>query len=115
MRSSLVFALCGLSLLGCKKEDLAPAPPPPPPPPAATYTVGGTVTGLSGSVTLANNGGDARTVSAAGAFSFATPLATGALNSNPRTPGSIETKDVVPSGFTLLAIRIFQPPWSMKR
>src|SRR5436190_1472214 len=28
--------------------------------PAATYTVGGAVNGLSGSVTLANNGGDAR-------------------------------------------------------
>ena len=84
MRSGLVFALCGLSLLvGCKKDDPAapPPPPPPPPPPAATYTVGGTVTGLTGSVTLANNAGDARTVSAAGAFSFVTPLATGAAYS----------------------------------
>ena len=80
MRSGVVFALCGLSLLvGCKKDDPAvPPPPPPPPPPAATYTVGGTVAGLNGSVTLANNGGDARTVSAAGAFSFTTPIATGA-------------------------------------
>jgi hypothetical protein len=78
MRSGLVFALCGLSLLaGCKKEEPTPVPPPPPPPPA-TYTVGGTVTGLNGSITLANNAGDARTVAAVGAFVFATPLATGA-------------------------------------
>jgi 6-phosphogluconolactonase (cycloisomerase 2 family) len=68
MRPALVLLLCGSGLLGgCKKED-----------PALTYTVGGTVAGLSGSVTLANNGGDARTVAAAGAFSFATSLATGA-------------------------------------
>jgi 6-phosphogluconolactonase (cycloisomerase 2 family) len=40
--------------------------------------VGGTVTGLVGSVTLANNGGDSRAVSADGAFTFATSLAGGA-------------------------------------
>lgn len=52
------------------------------PPPDAqqprTYTVGGTVSGLAGTVTLANNGGDTTTVSASGAFTFPTALAAGA-------------------------------------
>ena len=44
---------------------------------AATYSVGGTVSGLSGTVVLQDNGGDDRSVSASGAFTFATALATG--------------------------------------
>jgi 6-phosphogluconolactonase (cycloisomerase 2 family) len=43
-----------------------------------TFTVGGTVFGLVGTVVLRNNGGDDRTVSANGPFSFATPLLNGA-------------------------------------
>lgn len=40
-----------------------------------SFTVGGTVTGLSGSgLTLQNNGGDALSVTADGAFAFATPM-----------------------------------------
>ncbi|GEM_PF-3823667 len=45
---------------------------------ADTYTVGGTVSGLSGTLTLQNNGGDDLVVSADGAFTFATPVADGA-------------------------------------
>ena len=47
---------------------------------AATFTIGGTVSGLnaSTSVTLLDNGGDSLKVSANGAFTFATALATGA-------------------------------------
>ncbi len=41
------------------------------------YTVGGTVSGLSGSVVLQNNGTDNETVSSDGAFTFATAIATG--------------------------------------
>ena len=75
--STTLLVLLGLTALSaCKKDD--PATPPPPPPPAATYTVGGTLAGLTGSVTLANNGGDARTLTANGAFSFATALLTAA-------------------------------------
>ena len=48
---------------------------------AATYTVGGTVSGLSGTVVLQDNGGDNLSLSATGPFTFATPLATGAAYS----------------------------------
>ena len=44
----------------------------------STYSVGGTVSGLSGSVVLQDNGGDNLTVSANGSFTFATKLASGA-------------------------------------
>lgn len=49
-------------------------------PPVTTYHVGGTVTGLAAGaqVTLTNNGGDPVTVTANGAFTFPTALASGA-------------------------------------
>lgn len=43
-----------------------------------TYTVGGTVTGLAGTLMLRNNGGDDRTISANGSFAFSTPISSGA-------------------------------------
>ena len=45
---------------------------------AASYTVGGTVSGLSGTVVLQDNGGDNLSVSANGTFTFATPVVSGA-------------------------------------
>ena len=49
------------------------------PPSPATYTVGGTVSGLGvgQSVILQNNGGNDQTVSADGAFTFATKVTSG--------------------------------------
>src|SRR5215472_4162135 len=44
----------------------------------ATYSVGGTASGLSGSAVLQDNGGDNLTVTANGTFTFATKLAAGA-------------------------------------
>ncbi len=48
---------------------------------ATTFTVGGTITGLVGTVTLQNNGGDDITLSADGAYTFPTALADGAAYS----------------------------------
>ncbi len=45
---------------------------------ANTRTVGGTISGLTGSLALQNNGTDTLTRSSSGAFTFATPVATGA-------------------------------------
>ena len=44
---------------------------------AATYSVGGTVSGLSGTVVLQDNGGNDLSVSANGPFTFSTALAAG--------------------------------------
>jgi len=44
---------------------------------ANTYTVGGTVSGLTGSLTLQNNGADDSSLSSNGAFTFSTPVADG--------------------------------------
>jgi hypothetical protein len=44
-----------------------------------TYSVGGNVSGLSGTVVLQDNGGDDLSVSANGAFTFATKLADGSV------------------------------------
>ncbi len=42
-----------------------------------TYTIGGTISGLTGTVVLQNNGGDNLTTSANGAFTFATATTSG--------------------------------------
>lgn len=44
-----------------------------------SYTVGGTISGLAGTVVLQNNAGDNLTLSTNGSFSFAAPIASGAL------------------------------------
>ena len=49
--------------------------------PPATYSVGGTVSGLTGSVVLQDNGGDNLPVAAAGSFTFAAKLASGSAYS----------------------------------
>ena len=46
---------------------------------SATYTIGGTVTGLSGTLVLNDNGADALTISSNESFTFATALANGAV------------------------------------
>jgi hypothetical protein len=44
----------------------------------STFSIGGTVSGLAGTVVLQDNGGDDLTISANGAFSFTTKVASGA-------------------------------------
>ena len=48
---------------------------------APTYSIGGTVSGLSGTVVLQDNGGDDLSVGASGAFTFGTGLAAGSAYS----------------------------------
>ncbi|MGA8221852.1 MAG: hypothetical protein WB780_09395, partial [Candidatus Acidiferrales bacterium] len=49
-----------------------------PPPPSSTYTIGGTVSGLSGTgLILQNNGGNNLAISANGNFTFSTAIASG--------------------------------------
>lgn len=43
-----------------------------------TYTVGGTVTGLAGTVVVTNNGGNNRTISSNGSYAFSLPISSGA-------------------------------------
>jgi 6-phosphogluconolactonase (cycloisomerase 2 family) len=68
------------------------SPPPPPPPPVTTYTVSAAVTGLAGSgLTLLDNGGDSKAVTANGSVTFATALASAApyavtVGTQPTTP-----------------------------
>jgi len=47
------------------------------PPPAPTYTIGGTITGLTGTVVLRNNAVSVLSVSADGSFTFSAPVANG--------------------------------------
>ena len=61
---------------------------------ATKYSVGGTVSGLSGTVVLQDNGGDNLSVTANGPFTFATPLASGtayAVTVKTNPPGQICT------------------------
>lgn len=46
-----------------------------------TYTVGGSVSGLTGTVVLQNNGGNDRSINADGSFTFSTPVSQGATYS----------------------------------
>lgn len=85
----LVFLIAGSSLFltGCGggssevSNASAPEPTPTPTPtltPATvTYTVGGTASGLNGSLTIKNNAVDELTINSSGQFTFATPVAQG--------------------------------------
>jgi hypothetical protein len=61
-----------------------------------TYTVGGTVSGLAGTVVLQNNGSDDRVLTANGSFAFSKPIASGnpfsvTVKSQPAYPPSKQT------------------------
>ncbi len=75
---ALALAACGGG--GSSSPSQGSTPPPPPPP--AQYSIGGSVTGLSGSgLVLQDNGGDNLAVSASGPFTFATKVNSGAAYS----------------------------------
>lgn len=77
---SLALAV-GLAACGGSSDDDGPNPPPPPPPPGSTapYEIGGTVSGLSGTVVLQESqSGDSIAVTSNGAFEFNEEAAQGA-------------------------------------
>ncbi len=70
-----VIAMASLAVSACGKGNSAPPPP-------VTYTIGGTVSNLSGTqLVLQNNGGDNLVVNANGSFQFSTALASGSTYS----------------------------------
>ncbi len=78
--ASSFIAVCTLSsLISCGSDDQAAAPTTPPPPAATTYTLGGTVSGLSGAGLVLANGSDTVSVGASTTtFTLPTSVATGA-------------------------------------
>ena len=69
-----------------------------------TYSVGGSVSGLSGTVVLRDNGGDDLTLTANGPFAFATKLASGAAyNVTVKTNPSGQTCSVANGSGTIAA------------
>ena len=78
-----------------------------PPPPLSTYSIGGTVSGLSGTVVLQDNGGDDLSVSSNGAFTFATPVADGvAYNVTVKSNPSGETCTISSGSGTVAAANV---------
>jgi hypothetical protein len=77
-RRALLTALPVSVLAACGGGGSSGGSTPPTTPPAPTYTVGGSVSGLSGTLVLRNNGGNDLTLTTNGAFTFSTALLTGA-------------------------------------
>ncbi len=77
----LGLAGCGGDGGGSANSTTATAPGSPSAPTTQAYSIGGSVTGLSGALVLQNNAGDNLTLSASGAFTFATKVANGATYS----------------------------------
>ncbi|MDH4235096.1 MAG: hypothetical protein OEV15_08190, partial [Gallionella sp.] len=76
-------------------------------PVATTYTIGGTVTGLTGTgLVLQNNGGDNLSISADGSFTFATPQASGTYQLTVLTQPSGQFCSVNPNSVTVSAANI---------
>jgi len=74
---------------------------------AGTYSVGGTVSGLAGSVVLQDNGGGDLTVSASGAFTFSALLASGAsYNVTVRTYPTGQTCSVASGSGTVASANV---------
>jgi len=88
-------------------------PTPSTPDPAPSYSVGGTVSGLTGTVVLRNNGGDALSITANGPFTFNAPITSGGayhvtVESNPSGQACIPvagTGTVTSADVTSISVR----------
>src|SRR5262252_7779338 len=76
LRTALLAAAVA-ALAGCGVGDKISADAPPTTPPPVNVTIGGTISGLSGSVTLQDNGADDLVLSASGSFVFARSVSSG--------------------------------------
>jgi hypothetical protein len=75
--------------------------------PASSFTIGGTISGLSGTVVLQNNGGNNLSISANGSFTFATPVATGSpYNVTVLTQPAVQTCAVANAAGTIAGANI---------
>src|SRR5262245_8391148 len=75
LRSVVSSASLAFMLSACGGGgDPDPQPQPQPPINNPSFTVGGTVAGLNGTVTLQNNGGNALTIATNGAFNFSAAM-----------------------------------------
>jgi hypothetical protein len=74
----LAASLFSLGLAACHNDDDPPPAVDPGIPPPATFTIGGTVAGSTGPLTLQNSNGTQLSVATGGAFTFATPMSVGA-------------------------------------
>jgi hypothetical protein len=96
IRTAIGFLVVGLTVAACGGGGAGGGGSPPPPPPPANFTVGGSVSGLSGAVVLQNNGADDLTLNASGAFTFSTPVASGSgynvtIKTQPSSPAQVCT------------------------
>lgn len=77
MRRSLFLLVLILLITGCSAASVSLPQPQPVNPDSQSYSIGGTITGLSGTVVLQNNAGDNLTLTADGSFTFSTLIAEG--------------------------------------
>jgi len=98
----LTTSLCSLILTACHKDN---KPPPGVDPgiPVSTFSIGGTVTGSTGALTLQNSNGTQLVVAASGAFTFATAMPSGAsYNVTVATPPTSQSCAVTNGSGTVL-------------
>jgi hypothetical protein len=79
--NKLLVSTAALSLflsVGCAPPNTTPSPAPAPTPVIATYTVGGTISGMNGTLELSNNGADLLSTINNGVYTFETALNNGA-------------------------------------
>jgi hypothetical protein len=74
----LAVSLFSLGITACHDDDEDPPPGLDPQTPISTFSIGGTVTGSTGPLTLQNSNGTQLAVPASGAFTFATQMTPGA-------------------------------------
>jgi len=71
---SFLLTACGGGSSDTNAVVPTPTPSPTPTPATVTYSIGGTTSGLNGSLTVKNNSTDQLIISSSGTFTFTTPI-----------------------------------------